>query len=139
MGKVCIFVHISKKQAQVCALVCAHIIFFKTLIKTIYILGLFNVSGVNPNLHIIIGMFNVSGVPIWPGRTRPGAVQDQAGPHLLQAPPAQDHEGPLPDQPEPRLQGAQDVVTEDWSRQKGSAGERGKTTIWPCHGRYSSH
>ena len=89
------------------------------------IIGMFNVSGVNPNLHIIIGMFNVSGVPIWPGRTRPGAVQDQAGPHLLQAPPAQDHEGPLPDQPEPRLQGAQDVVTEDWSRQKGSAGERG--------------
>ena len=57
------------------------------------------------------------------GRAQPLADQDQARPHLLQAPPAQDHEGALPDQPEPRLQGAQDALAEDWPRQEGPPGE----------------
>ena len=54
-------------------------------------------------------------------RARPG--QDEARAHQLQAPPAEDHEGALPDQPEPGLQGAQDVVTKDGTRQKGFTGK----------------
>ena len=64
----------------------------------------------------------ISGLPSRSGRTRPGPGQDKAGAHQLQAPPAQDHEGPLPDQPEPRLAGAEDVVPEDRPRQESFAG-----------------
>ena len=63
------------------------------------------------------------GLPAGNGRPRDGAGQDEAGPHLVQTPPAQDHEGPLPDQPEPGLQGAQDALAEDGARQESASGE----------------
>ncbi len=49
--------------------------------------------------------------------------QDETRANLIQAPPAEDHEGALPDQPEPGLQGAQDALTEDWPRQESPPGE----------------
>ena len=70
----------------------------------------------------VIPLFS-SGVSPGAGRSQPVPDQDQAGPDLLQAPPAADHEGPLPDQPEPGLQGAQDALPEDRPRQEGLAGE----------------
>ena len=66
--------------------------------------------------------FYFAGLPPWYGGARGGPGKDEACTDVVQAPPAADHEGPLPDQPEPRLQGAQDALTEDRSRQESSPG-----------------
>ena len=71
----------------------------------------------------MLKLFVVAGLPPWHGSARGGSGEDEACEDLVQAPPAADHERPLPDQPEPRLEGAQDALTEDGSRQESPPGE----------------
>lgn len=71
----------------------------------------------------------IPGRGVWTGDAWHGGRQwqppstHQAYAHQLQAPPTADHEVLLRHQPQPRRQGPQAALTEDWTAQKGATGE----------------